>query len=104
MYINLSELVQGDKIKVIKEFTDFDGQIIRKGSEWTFSEYSYFVYDGGNTFSFEEGEMRMAEISPDDYYVLSHANEFFILVNKEIKDTWTFEEPPTQGKPNTLAS
>ncbi len=89
MYSNLSYLVQGDKIKVIKEFKDFDNEVIPVGSEWTFNEHTYFPYDGGYTFYFKEGAMRMAEISPDDYYVLCHANEFFVLVAGTIKDTWS---------------
>ena len=89
MYSNLSDLAQGDKIKVVKEFKDFDSEIIPVGSEWTFDEYTYFPYDGGYTFYFEEGTMRMAEISPEDYYVFSHANEYFVLIAGKIKDTWT---------------
>lgn len=81
MYQHLSDLVQGDKIKTIKSFKDFDGQEIPLGSEWTFKSYSYFVYDGGYTFTFEEGGMRMAEISTgEDYYVVDHAAEYFELI------------------------
>ena len=89
MYTDLSDLVRGDKIKVIKEFKDFDGQIVAKGSEWTFIEYSYFHYDGGYTFVFKEGEMRMAEVSPEDYYVVRHASEYFVLVERGVKDSWS---------------
>jgi len=73
-------LVEGDKIRVIKDFKDFDGEDVLLGSEWTFKEYTYFAYDGGFTFCFEEGVMRMAEISPEDNYVLTHAREYFILI------------------------
>ena len=66
MYTDLSDLVQGDKIRVIKDFNDFDNQAIPIGSEWTFKKYTYFPYDGGYTFYFEEGAIRMAEISSDD--------------------------------------
>ena len=91
MYSNLSELVQGDRIKVIKEFKDFDNQVIPVGTEWTFIDYRYFPYDGGYTFNFKEGEMRMAEISEADYYVLNHAAEFFMLItdHSTMKDTWS---------------
>jgi len=40
----------------------------------------YFPYDGGNPFYFAEGVMRMAEISDEDYYVFSHASEYFELI------------------------
>ena len=75
--MSLDELSKGQKVKVIKSFVDFDGTKINEGSEWTFDKYSYFPYDGGYTFYFNEGVMHMAEISPDDYYVFEHASEFF---------------------------
>lgn len=55
MYSSLDDLVAGDRIKVIKEFSDFDNQLIPLESEWTFKNYTYFPYDGGYTFYFEEG-------------------------------------------------
>jgi len=87
MYSSLSDLVVGDRIKVIKEFKDFDNQQIAVGSEWTFKKYTYFPYDGGYTFYFEEGVMRMAEISEPDYYVFNHASEYFILLKDDLSNT-----------------
>ncbi len=89
MYSSLDDLVAGDRIKVIKEFSDFDNQLIPVGSEWTFKNYTYFPYDGGYTFYFEEGVMRMAEISEPDYYVFSHAGEYFVLLKDAPQDTLT---------------
>lgn len=82
MYQFLNDLVENNKIKVIKEFKDFDNQIIPVGSEWTFEKYDYFPYDGGYTFYFKEGTMRMAEISDADYYVFTHASEYFVLLKE----------------------
>lgn len=79
--MQLDELTSGQKIRVTKSFLDFDDQEIREGSEWTFLNYTYFPYDGGYTFYFKEGAMRMAEISPEDYYVYEHAGELFTLMN-----------------------
>jgi Domain of unknown function (DUF3601) len=78
--IYLDALNEGQRIRVIKTFKDFDGTEIKEGSEWTFQRSSYFPYDGGHTFYFKEGEMRMAEISPEDYYVYKHFHEFFALM------------------------
>lgn len=90
MFRYLSDLLPGDKIKTIKDFKDFDGQEIPFGSIWTFREYNYFVYDGGYTFTFEEGVMRMAEISTgEDSYVIDHATEYFEVTKSPPKDTWT---------------
>jgi hypothetical protein len=81
MFKYLSDLAPGNKIKTIKGFKDFDGQLIPLGSEWTFIAYDYFVYDGGYTFKFEEGVIRMAEISKEeDSYVIDHATEYFKLI------------------------
>ncbi len=80
--MQLDELIKGQRIKVIKSFLDFDGQKIEVNSVWTYSEYSYFPYDGGYTFYFEEGVMRMAEISVgEDFYVFEHTSEYFELIN-----------------------
>jgi hypothetical protein len=80
--MRLDELTQRSKVRIIKSFEDFDGQKIDVGSEWTFKEYTYFPYDGGYTIYFEEGVMRMAEISAgEDYYVFEHASEYFELIN-----------------------
>jgi len=90
MYPYLSDLAPGDRIKTVKVFKDFDGQLIPVGSVWTFESYSYFVYDGGYTFTFEEGVMRMAEISNgEDSYVINHAPEYFELIQGDPKDTWS---------------
>ncbi len=78
--MRLDELIRGQKVRVIKSFQDFDGEKIGEGSEWTFDNYTYFPYDGGYTFYFNEGVMRMAEISPEDYYVFEHTSEFFELI------------------------
>lgn len=80
--MRLDELIEDKKIKVIKSFKDFDGQAIEIGSEWTFVRYTYFPYDGGYTFYFREGVMRMAEISSgEDFYVFEHTSEYFELIN-----------------------
>lgn len=81
MYSCLNDLSAGEKIKVVKEFKDFDNQVISVGSEWTFEKYTYFPYDGGYTLYFKEGVMRMAEISDEDYYVFTHASEYFVLIS-----------------------
>lgn len=90
MYPYLSDLVPGDRIKAIKSFKDFDGQMIAVDSVWTFKSCTYFAYDGGYTFAFEEGGMRMAEISSgEDSYVIDHAPEYFELIKGDPKDTWS---------------
>ena len=73
-------LKKGQRVRVTESFRDFDGDLVKAGSEWTFESYSYFVYDGGYTFTFKEGVMRMAEISPNDYQVFLNAERYFELI------------------------
>lgn len=83
---HLTDLIKGQKVTVIKNFLDFDNQVVEKGTTLTFSNYSYFPYDGGYTFDFEEGGFRLAEIDGGNRTVLDNFNEFFEIT---IEDTWT---------------
>lgn len=76
----LSELVKGQKVKVIKEFLDFDKYKIEAGRILTFKEYNYFVHDGGYTFSFEETVIRLAEIDGGNERVLNSFSEYFEMI------------------------
>ena len=80
MISNLTDLKTGQKIKVIQSFLDFDHDKIEEGTEWTFIKYSYFPYDGGYTFEFQEGGMRFAEIDPSSYQVMNSPSAFFELI------------------------
>ncbi len=77
---SLDGLSKGQKIKVIKGFIDFDHDKIEAGRILTFNEYSYFPYDGGYTFQFEEGTIRLAEIDAENERVLNNFSEYFELV------------------------
>lgn len=81
--MHLSDLTSGMKVKVVKSFADFDGDRIDVGSVWTFQSYNYFVYDGGYTFEFREGTIRLAEIDDDNDRVLNNFSEFFQLIEEE---------------------
>jgi hypothetical protein len=78
--MSLSDLKAGQRIKVTQEFLDFDGQKIAVDSQWTFKEYTYFPYDGGYTFYFNEGVMRLAEIDDANSMVLNSFSSFFTLL------------------------
>jgi Domain of unknown function (DUF3601) len=78
--MDLSDLKQGQRIKVIREFKDFDGDPIPLNSEWTFIKSTYFAYDGGYTFTFKEGGIRLAEIDPDNQNVLNSFSSFFEII------------------------
>jgi hypothetical protein len=74
---DLTELAKGQKVKIKESFLDFDHIQIETGSVWTFIRYSYFPYDGGYSFYFEEGEIRLAEIDDDNRRVLGSFSLFF---------------------------
>jgi hypothetical protein len=71
----LTGLRPGDRLRVVRGFTDFDGVAWTEGQTLEFVEYSYFPYDGGYTFSFREGTLRLAHGSDDR--VLRGPEEFF---------------------------
>lgn len=70
---SLDGLSKGQKIKVINDK-------IEAGRILTFNEYSYFPYDGGYTFQFEDGTIRLAEIDAENERVLNNFSEYFELV------------------------
>ena len=75
--MSLVDLKEGQRIKVIRTFKDFDGDTIPVDSQWTFIKSTYFAYDGGYTFTFKEGGIRLAEIDPDNQAVLNSFSSFF---------------------------
>jgi Domain of unknown function (DUF3601) len=81
--MRLSELKAGQQIKVTQAFLDFDGQKIAVDSQWTFREYNYFPYDGGYTFYFEKGIIRLAEIDDMNSLVLNSFASYFVLLESQ---------------------
>ncbi|MBL7857992.1 MAG: DUF3601 domain-containing protein [Cyclobacteriaceae bacterium] len=77
----LNQLTKGQQVKVIKTFLDFDKTQIETGTILTFVNYTYFPYDGGFTFTFEEGIIRLAEIDANSEHVMNNFHEFFALVD-----------------------
>ncbi|MEP7362112.1 MAG: hypothetical protein ABI972_02570 [Acidobacteriota bacterium] len=60
------EFAPGMRVRVKREFTDFDGQVIPAGSVLTFRSGSYFPYDGGHTWQFDGRTVRLAEIADQE--------------------------------------
>ena len=71
----LTGLQPGDRLRVVRGFTDFDGVEWAVGQTLEFVEYGYVPYDGGYTFTFREGTLRLAH-GPDER-VLRGPEEFF---------------------------
>lgn len=71
------ELKPGEKIRVKTTFTDFDGDEVAAGTVLTFRERSYFPYDGGHTWMFEERTIRLAEIAGQDAIIGNSGGVYF---------------------------
>lgn len=80
MYSHMTDLMAGDRLRVIHPFKDFDGNSIGEGTVWTFISYSYFPYDEGYTFTFHEGVIRLAGIDDGNVEVLENASRYFELL------------------------
>ena len=80
MIQNLSDLKPGQKLRVIQDFYDFDKDLVDLNTVWTFKKSSYFPFDGGYIFEFEEGGIRLAEIDPENVQVLQNPGAYFVLV------------------------
>lgn len=76
----LTGLQPGDRLRVIRGFTDFDGVSWAEGQALEYVGYSYFPYDGGYTFTFSEGTLRLAHVDPANRRVLGRPEEFFARV------------------------
>lgn len=79
---DLRYLQAGQQIKITQTFKDFDNYDVNKGSTWTFRSYNYFPYDGGYTFMFEEGTIRLAEIKDSNLDVIYNGQNYFTLIHQ----------------------
>lgn len=68
--LSFYDMRAGERYRVARTFTDFDGQVLEQGRVLTFRSYDYFPYDGGYTVFFEECVVRLAEISTANLEVL----------------------------------
>ena len=73
----LTGLQPGDRLRVIRGFTDFDGVAWAEGQALEYVGYSYFPYEGGYTFNFREGTLRLASGDSENRRVLRGPEEFF---------------------------
>lgn len=76
----LTDLRPGDRLRVIRGFTDFDGVAWAEGQALEYVDHGYFPYEGGYTFSFREGTLRLASVDSGNRVVLRRPEEFFARV------------------------
>ena len=75
----LASLHRGARIRVRKTFLSFDGDTIASGRELTFVRYTYFPYDDGYTFTFEEAGFRLSGNRPGNDAVLENADGTYFV-------------------------
>lgn len=73
----LADLRPGDRVRVVRAFTDFDGVAWPEGLTLEYVDSSYFHYDGGYTFHFTAGTLRLAHLDPENDRVLRRPEEYF---------------------------
>ncbi|HBY58943.1 MAG TPA: hypothetical protein DEH78_03930 [Solibacterales bacterium] len=84
----------GERFRIVRAFTDFDGDRFEAGRILTFRSYNYFPYDGGYTVAFDEGVLRLAEIDEANARVLAALDAHF----ERIDDGATAASAPARGE------
>jgi hypothetical protein len=77
----LTHLTKGQRIRVVQRFETFDKDWIEAGLIYTFTGYSFFPYDDGYTFMFEEGAFRLSGNFPENLDVLGNFDTYFVLLD-----------------------
>lgn len=78
--LSLARLRPGDRLRVIRGFTDFDGVEWAEGQTLELVDSGYVPYDGGYTFTFREGTLRLAHLDAANDRVLRRPEDFFARV------------------------
>jgi hypothetical protein len=76
----LTDLRPGDRLRVIRGFTDFDGVAWAEGQVLEYVHFGYFPYEGGYTFAFSEGTLRLAHGDSGNRKVLRAPELYFARV------------------------
>ena len=81
--MRVSALSKGDRIRIKKEFRDYDRQKFEVGQELDFLDRDYFPYDGGHTLNFVQTVMRLSEDSDEDLLIIrNEGEEYFELMKR----------------------
>jgi hypothetical protein len=79
-WVMLSHLRPGERVLVRTAFRTFDGDEIESGRTLTFLGYTFFPYDDGYTFSFEEGGFRLSGlVAENEAVMLNDGERYFVM-------------------------
>jgi hypothetical protein len=74
------EIAVGDRIRIMREFRDFDGRRVAAGTELVLADKDYFPYDCGHTLTFEGGAViRLSGDVPDELAVITNADDTYFV-------------------------
>jgi hypothetical protein len=59
--MHVSKFQCGDRVTIVRAFTDYDGEHCPQGLELVFISQTYFPYEGGYTLTFDTRVIRIAE-------------------------------------------
>ena len=79
-WVMLTHLRPGERVLVRTAFRTFDGGEIAAGRTFTFVGYTFFPYDDGYTFSFEEGGFRLSGLVAENEAVLVNEGERYFVM------------------------
>jgi hypothetical protein len=83
--MRVTELKRGDRIRIKREFFDYDKQKFEAGRELGFLERNFLPYEGGHTLTFVETVIRLGENYDHNLLVVENAGDvYFELLKKDI--------------------
>jgi hypothetical protein len=78
--LTFRNIAQGDRIRIVRAFEDFDGQRIEVGRELELAGVSTFPYDAGFTLTFVGGVViRLSGNYADQREVLDNAGDAYFV-------------------------
>ena len=80
--MRISALDKGDRIRIKREFRDYDGQKFDVGQELDYFDRNYFPYDAGHTLYFAQAVIRLTENSDEDLLIIENEGEEYFEVVK----------------------
>jgi hypothetical protein len=83
-FLSLWHFSPGVIVRVVQEFTDYDGQQILAGEVLHFVDSTYFFYEGAHTLRFVEKTIRLATIVDEEAAIIENrGNAWFLPIKGE---------------------
>jgi hypothetical protein len=80
--MRISALDKGDRIRIKREFRDYDGQNFEAGRELDYFDRNYFPYDAGHILYFAQAVIRLSENGDEDLLIVENEGEEYFEVVK----------------------